>query len=117
LHRTKADEAYLVGEDKGALGAYLDIADILRIARQARVDAIHPGYGFLSENPQFAEQCEAAGLVFIGPSADTMRVLGNKVAARNLAQSAGVPVMPATPPLPGDPAECRRLAQAVGYPV
>ena len=117
LHRTKADEAYLVGEGKGALGAYLDIADILRIARQARVDAIHPGYGFLSENPQFAEQCEAAGLVFIGPSADTMRVLGNKVAARNLAQSAGVPVMPATPPLPEDRAECRRLAQQVGYPV
>ncbi|HTT05183.1 MAG TPA: pyruvate carboxylase [Steroidobacteraceae bacterium] len=117
LHRTKSDEAYLVGEGRGALAAYLDIADILRIARQARVDAIHPGYGFLSENPEFAEQCTAAGLIFIGPSADTMRVLGNKVAARNLAQSAGVPVMPATPPLPSDPAECRRLAQAIGYPL
>jgi pyruvate carboxylase len=117
LHRTKSDEAYLVGEGRGALGAYLDIADILRVARQAHVDAIHPGYGFLSENPEFAEQCEAAGLIFIGPSAQTMRVLGNKVAARNLAQSAGVPVMPATPPLPADAAESRRLARAIGYPL
>ena len=90
LHRTKADEAYLVGEGKGAIEAYLDIRDILRVAREARVDAIHPGYGFLAENPDFAEGCAAAGLVFIGPSPDTMRVLGNKVAARNLAASAGV---------------------------
>jgi pyruvate carboxylase len=117
LHRTKSDEAYLVGEGRGALGAYLDIADILRIARDARVDAIHPGYGFLSENPEFAEQCEAAGLIFIGPSVQSMRVLGNKVAARNLARTAGVPVMPATPPLPADAAECRRLAQLIGYPL
>ena len=69
LHRTKADEAYLVGEGKGAIDAYLDIADILRIAREARVDAIHPGYGFLSENPEFAQACVAAGLIFVGPSA------------------------------------------------
>src|SRR5450755_2672907 len=82
LHRTKADEAYLVGEGKGAIEAYLDIPDILRIAREAHVDAIHPGYGFLSENPEFAEQCTAAGLIFVGPSAAILRVLGNKVAAR-----------------------------------
>ena len=117
LHRTKADEAYLVGEGKGAVEAYLDIADILRIARAARVDAVHPGYGFLSENPEFAQACVAAGLIFVGPSASSMRELGNKVAARNLAASAGVAVMPATPPLPADLAECTRLAQAVGYPV
>ncbi|MFI4868753.1 MAG: pyruvate carboxylase [Steroidobacterales bacterium] len=117
LHRTKADEAYLVGEGKGAIDAYLDIADILRVAREARVDAIHPGYGFLSENPEFAAQCAAAGIIFIGPSPDTMRVLGNKVAARHLAVAAGVPVMPATPPLPAEIDECRRLAQQVGYPV
>src|ERR1700722_3682645 len=117
LHRTKADEAYLVGEGKGAIEAYLDIPDILRIARESSVDAIHPGYGFLSENPEFAQQCEAAGIIFIGPSAATMRVLGNKIAARNLAVAAGVPVMPATPPLPADPAACARLAQQVGYPV
>jgi pyruvate carboxylase len=117
LHRTKADEAYLVGEGKGAIDAYLDIADILRVAREARVDAIHPGYGFLSENPEFAAQCAAAGVIFIGPSPETMRVLGNKVAARHLAVAAGVAVMPATPPLPQDMGECRRMAQEVGYPV
>ena len=106
LHRTKSDEAYLVGRDKGPVEAYLSIDDILRIAREARVDAIHPGYGFLSENPEFAQACTAAGIVFIGPAPDTMRTLGNKVAARNLAASAGVPTMPATPPLPTSVAEC-----------
>ena len=117
LHRTKADEAYLVGEGKGAIEAYLDIADILRIARQARADAIHPGYGFLAENPEFAAACAAAGVLFVGPSPDTMRLLGNKIAARNLAEQAGVAVMPATPPLPADFAECAPLAARVGYPV
>src|SRR6202167_4792020 len=117
LHRTKADEAYLVGEGKGAIEAYLDSADILRVAREAGVDAIHPGYGFLSENPEFAAQCAEAGVIFIGPSPETMRVLGNKVAARHLAQSAGVAVMPATPPLPRELAECVPLARAIGYPV
>src|SRR5262249_31800360 len=117
LHRTKSDEAYLVGRNKGPIEAYLDIQDILRIAREARVDAIHPGYGFLSENPEFAQACAAAGIVFIGPLPDTMRSLANKVAVRNLATSAGVPVMPATPPLPGDIEECQRLAAKIGYPV
>jgi pyruvate carboxylase len=117
LHRTKADEAYLVGEGKGAIEAYLDIADILRIAREANAHAVHPGYGFLAENPDFAQQCVAAGLIFVGPSADTMRVLGNKIAARHLAQAAGVSVMPATAALPESMPECMRLAQQVGYPV
>jgi pyruvate carboxylase len=117
LHRTKADEAYLVGEGKGAIEAYLDIPDILRVALEAHADAVHPGYGFLAENPDFAEQCAHAGLLFVGPRPDTMRVLGNKVAARHLAVAAGVAVMPATPPLPEDMAECMRLAQQVGYPV
>jgi len=117
LHRTKSDEAYLVGRGKGPVEAYLDIQDILRIAREAKVDAIHPGYGFLSENPEFAASCAAAGIVFVGPTPETMRALGNKVAARNLATSAGVPVMPATPPLPADMAECAHLAQGIGYPV
>jgi pyruvate carboxylase len=117
LHRTKADEAYLVGAGKGPVEAYLDIEGILRIAREARVDAIHPGYGFLSENPEFAQACAVAGILFIGPTPDTMRTLGNKVAARNLATSAGVPVMPATPPLPTDLEESARLAQKIGYPV
>ena len=73
LHRTKADESYLVGEGKGPVEAYLDIADIIRIATQARVDAIHPGYGFLSENPEFAAACAASGIAFIGPLPETMR--------------------------------------------
>jgi pyruvate carboxylase len=117
LHRTKADESYLVGEGKGPVEAYLDIADIIRIASEARVDAIHPGYGFLSENPEFAMACAAAGITFIGPSPATMRRLGNKVTARNLAAAAGVPVMPATPALPADPAAAAQLAATIGYPV
>src|SRR6202167_3949754 len=117
LHRTKADESYLVGEGKGPIEAYLDIADIIRVAVEARVDAIHPGYGFLSESPEFAEACAAAGLIFIGPRLDTTRRLGNKVEARNLAAGAGVPVMPATPPLPADDVQVRAMAHAVGFPV
>src|SRR6202167_780911 len=117
LHRTKADESYLVGEGKRPIEAYLDIADIIRVAVEARVDAIHPGYGFLSESPEFAEACAAAGIIFVGPLPDTMRKLGNKVAARNLAAGAGVPVMPATPPLPADAAAVLAMARAVGFPV
>src|SRR5271166_4937169 len=85
LHRTKADESYLVGEGKGPVEAYLDVADIVRLAREAHCDAVHPGYGFLAENPQFAEACASAGLLFVGPTPETMRTLGNKVAARALA--------------------------------
>ncbi|HEY3655644.1 MAG TPA: pyruvate carboxylase [Steroidobacteraceae bacterium] len=117
LHRTKADESYLVGDGKGPIEAYLDIADIIRIATEARVDAIHPGYGFLSESPEFAEACAAANIIFVGPLPDTMRRLGNKVEARNLAAAAGVPVMPATPPLPAEAAEVMAMARAVGFPV
>jgi len=117
LHRTKADESYLVGEGKGPIEAYLDIADIIRVATEARVDAVHPGYGFLSESPEFADSCAAAGIVFVGPLPDTMRRLGNKVEARNLASSAGVPVMPATPPLPEDERQILAMAREVGLPV
>ena len=85
LHRSKADEAYLVGKGKSPVDAYLDIEDVLRIAHAAHADAIHPGYGFLSENPAFAEACEAAGVPLIGPTSDTMRRLGNKISARTLA--------------------------------
>ncbi len=117
LHRFKADESYLVGEGKKPIAAYLDIVDIIRIAKEARVDAIHPGYGFLSENPEFAEACAANGIAFIGPSPKVMRTLGNKVAARTAAQGADVPVMPATGPLPLDMNEAKRLAREVGYPL
>jgi pyruvate carboxylase len=117
LHRTKADESYLVGDGKSPIEAYLDIADTIRIAKEARVEAIHPGYGFLSENPEFAQACAEANIIFIGPSPDTMRRLGNKVEARNLAVSAGVPVMPATAPLPDDAVEILTMARAVGFPL
>jgi pyruvate carboxylase len=117
LHRTKADESYRVGEGKGPVEAYLDIQGIVRIAREAHCDAVHPGYGFLSENPGLADACAAARLLFVGPSPETMRTLGNKVAARAVATRAGVPVMAATPPLPADPVEVARLAAEVGYPV
>jgi pyruvate carboxylase len=117
LHRFKADEAYLIGRGMGPIEAYLSIEEVIRVALAAGADAIHPGYGFLSENPEFADACAAAGIKFIGPASATMRALGNKVAARNLAVSVGVPVMPATDPLPDDPDEIRRLASAIGYPV
>ncbi|MBP0623387.1 pyruvate carboxylase [Cupriavidus consociatus] len=117
LHRFKSDESYLVGEGKKPLAAYLDIDDILRIARQAKVDAIHPGYGFLSENPEFAQAVMDAGIRWIGPSPEVMRKLGNKVTARNAAIEAGVPVMPATDPLPADLEECKSLAAGIGYPL
>jgi pyruvate carboxylase len=123
LHRFKADEAYLIGRGAsgelhlGPLEAYLSIAEVIRVATAAKVDAIHPGYGFLSESPEFAEACAAAGITFIGPKPQTMRTLGNKVAARNLAISVGVPVMPATGPLPDDADAIKRLAKEVGYPV
>jgi pyruvate carboxylase len=117
LHRLKADEAYLVGAGKTPVQAYLDIDDILRLARRVRIDAIHPGYGFLAERPEFAEACAQARIAFIGPPPEVMRRLGNKVEARRVAAAAGVPVMPATGPLPADPRETERFAEAIGYPV
>jgi pyruvate carboxylase len=117
LHRFKADESYLVGDGKKPIGAYLDIPDLLRVAKQAKVDAIHPGYGFLSENPDFAQACIDAGIAFIGPSPAVMRELGNKVAARALAERVGVPVVPATGALPYDDEACRQLAAQLGYPI
>ncbi len=117
LHRFKADESYLVGEGKKPIEAYLDIEDILRIAKEAHVDAIHPGYGFLSENPEFAEACAREGITFIGPQPEVMRTLGNKVAAREAAIKAGVPVIPATGTLPADIKEVRKLALEIGYPL
>ncbi len=117
LHRFSTRESYQVGEGKGPLAAYLDMEDILRIAKQSGADAIHPGYGFLSENPDFAQRCADSGITFIGPTPETMRRLGNKVQARALAIEADVPVMPATDPLPHDGAEIVRLANEVGFPV
>ena len=117
LHRFKADEAYQLRGGSGPIAAYLDIEQIIDIAVRANVDAIHPGYGFLSENPAFAEACAAAGITFIGPSPDTMRRLGDKVSARHLAIEVGVPVIPASEPLLADDAEAVRTAAELGYPL
>ena len=117
LHRFKADESYRIGEDLGPVTAYLDIDEIVFTARRTNAGLLHPGYGFVSEKPELAEACARNGITFVGPPAEVMRTLGNKVAARDLAASVGVPVMPATGPLPPDEAECRRLAGEVGYPL
>ncbi len=117
LHRFNTSESYLVGRGKKPIDAYLDIDDIIRIAKESGCDAIHPGYGFLSENPEFAEQCAVSGITFIGPHPDVMRRLGNKVEARALAIAANVPVMPATDPLPYEDMEIVRLAGEIGYPL
>ncbi|MDZ7822895.1 MAG: pyruvate carboxylase [Ahrensia sp.] len=123
LHRFKADESYQVGrgphlaKDMGPIEAYLSIDEVLRVARISGADAIHPGYGLLSESPEFVDACQEAGIIFIGPKPETMRSLGNKVAARNLAIAAGVPVVPATEALPDDMAEVKRIAREIGYPV
>ncbi len=117
LHRFSTTESYLVGKGKKPIDAYLDADGIIDIARKSGCDAIHPGYGFLAENPGFAELCAASGITFIGPSPDVMRHLGNKVEARALAQRAEVPVMPATDPLPYDDAAILALARDIGYPL
>jgi pyruvate carboxylase len=93
-HRYKADEAYLVGEGKKPIDAYLDIEDIINIAKSSDVDAIHPGYGFLSENISFAKRCEEEGIVFIGPHSEHLNMFGDKVKARHQAQVANIPVIP-----------------------
>lgn len=117
LHRFKADEAYLIGEGLSPVGAYLAIPEIIRVAKMAGADAIHPGYGLLSENPDFVEACDQAGITFIGPRAETMRALGDKASARRVAMEAGVPVIPATEVLGDDMGEIKRQAKEVGYPL
>ncbi len=116
LHRFKADEAYRIGEGLGPVAAYLAIPEIIRVAKMSGADAVHPGYGLLSENPDLVDACTEAGIAFIGPTAATMRMLGDKASARRVAMAAGVPVIPATEVLPDDMAEVRRMADAVGYP-
>ena len=116
LHRSKADEAYRIGEGKGPISAYLAIEEIVRVAVDTGTDAIHPGYGFLSESPEFAEACEKEGIAFIGPRPDTLRRLGDKVSARAIAAAAGVPTVPATDALPADPGTALKLVEEIGFP-
>ncbi|MCA0871615.1 pyruvate carboxylase [Seohaeicola saemankumensis] len=117
LHRFKADEAYRIGEGMGPVAAYLSIDEIIRVARECGADAIHPGYGLLSENPDFVDACAANGITFIGPKAETMRALGDKASARRVAIEAGVPVIPATEVLGDDMEAIRAEADEVGYPL
>ncbi|MBR2562799.1 MAG: pyruvate carboxylase, partial [Eubacterium sp.] len=94
LFRTRADEAYLIGKNKSPLGAYLDIPDIIDLAKRRGVDAIHPGYGFLSENADFAKACEDNGITFIGPSSEVLGKMGDKLNAKEIAIKCGVPIIP-----------------------
>ena len=117
LFRTKADEAYLVGEKKSPLGAYLDIPGIIGLAKRRGVTAIHPGYGFLSENADFARACEENGILFIGPSAKVLGQMGDKLSAKEIAISCGVPIIPGcTEPL-RDAEDAVEKAVSFGFPV
>lgn len=117
LHRFKADEAYRIGEGMGPVAAYLSIDEIIRVAKESGADAIHPGYGLLSENPDFVDACAANGITFIGPKAETMRALGDKASARKVAIAAGVPVIPATEVLGDDMDAIKVEAAEIGYPL
>jgi pyruvate carboxylase len=117
LHRFKADEAYQIGEGKGPVEAYLDVKGIVALAREKGVDAIHPGYGFLSENPALPRACEAAGITFVGPSAELLDMLGDKTAARRLAARAGVPIIPGVERALTTPAAVKKAAETIGFPL
>ncbi|XP_041567923.2 pyruvate carboxylase, mitochondrial [Taeniopygia guttata] len=117
MHRQKADEAYLVGRGLPPVQAYLHIPDIIRVAQENEVDAIHPGYGFLSERADFAQACLDAGVRFVGPRPEVVRQMGDKVQARAIAIAAGVPVVPGTPSPVSTLAEAQDFAARVGFPV
>jgi len=117
LHRFKTDESYLVGEGKGPIQAYLDIPSIIKIAKKANVDAIHPGYGFLSENPDFAEACEKNNIIFVGPTVSILKRLGNKIEAKKVAKEAGVQTIPSIDFKDNDLENLKIKTKEIGYPV
>ncbi|MCM3722333.1 pyruvate carboxylase [Solibacillus isronensis] len=116
-HRYKADEAYIVGVGKKPIDAYLDIEGIIKIAKEANVDAIHPGYGFLSENVDFARRCEEEGIQFIGPTSKHLNMFGDKVKAREQAVSAQIPVIPGTDGPVVNLEEVEQFSETYGFPI
>jgi pyruvate carboxylase len=116
-HRYKADEAYLVGEGKKPIDAYLDIENIIEIAKERSVDAIHPGYGFLSENIHFARRCEEEGIIFIGPKTEHLDMFGDKVKARTQAELAQIPVIPGSDGPVKSWQEAKAFGEHVGFPI
>lgn len=116
-HRYKADEAYLVGEGKKPIDAYLDIEGIIEIAKMSGVDAIHPGYGFLSENIEFAKRCEEEGIIFIGPELRHLDMFGDKVKARTQAELANIPVIPGSEGPVSSVEEVKAFGEQYGFPI
>ena len=114
-HDRAAHESHGIGRGGRPVDAYLDIDELLRVARTSGADSLHPGYGFLSENPALAEACEKAGIAFVGPRPETLRLLGDKVAARALAERAGLPVLPGTRDV--EPESAADAAASLGLPV
>ncbi|MDH4128482.1 MAG: pyruvate carboxylase, partial [Spirochaetota bacterium] len=117
LHRFKADESYLIGEGKSPVDAYLGIEEIVNIALEKKIDAIHPGYGFLAESSQFAKACLDAEITFIGPTPDVITNMGEKIYARNLAKSLGIPVVPGTESSVETETDVLHFAKNYGYPI
>nr|XP_006129737.1 pyruvate carboxylase, mitochondrial isoform X2 [Pelodiscus sinensis]XP_006129738.1 pyruvate carboxylase, mitochondrial isoform X2 [Pelodiscus sinensis]XP_006129739.1 pyruvate carboxylase, mitochondrial isoform X2 [Pelodiscus sinensis]XP_014432304.1 pyruvate carboxylase, mitochondrial isoform X2 [Pelodiscus sinensis]XP_014432305.1 pyruvate carboxylase, mitochondrial isoform X2 [Pelodiscus sinensis]XP_014432306.1 pyruvate carboxylase, mitochondrial isoform X2 [Pelodiscus sinensis]XP_01443230 len=117
MHRQKADEAYLIGKGLPPVQAYLHIPDIIKVAKENEVDAIHPGYGFLSERSDFAQACNEAGVRFIGPSPEVVRQMGDKVEARAIAIAAGVPVVPGTDSPISSLSEAHEFSNKYGFPI
>lgn len=117
LFRSKADESYPLNPEKGPIDAYLDIDNIIKIALAANVDAIHPGYGFLSENPDFVDACERNGIVFIGPSSQIMNAMGDKISSKKMAIDAQVPIIPGVDYAIKDIDTATKIATEVGFPI
>ena len=117
IHRFKADEAYLTGEGKGPVGAYLDVEGVVALAKEKGVDLIHPGYGFMSENALFARACEKAGITFVGPRPELLEMMGDKTAARALAQKINVPTLPGTEDPVEDRTKALKIANEIGFPL
>ncbi|CAM5154601.1 unnamed protein product [Natator depressus] len=117
MHRQKADEAYLIGKGLPPVQAYLHIPDIIKVAKENEVDAVHPGYGFLSERSDFAQACSDAGIRFIGPSPEVVRKMGDKVEARAIAIASGVPVVPGTDSPISSLSEAHEFSNKYGFPI